>query len=207
LTQTWDLQQQAKDLIYTDLIDTAVEYCHLSQWREWTYGPMLPVPRWSYQLTEDFLEFQLKLLKTDFPGTLVELERSIKTLSISLHKAVMVFQEHCQTESDGNGNLYYAGIRFYKIPEWDPELYNKLGQEFDEWVKKCHQLVIDATKAANWFREVVRRDINPMFFATEGKFIATYPWSGAAGLEHTYLLPVYTEKEKDSLPDSLLEEE
>lgn len=46
-----------------------------------------------------------------------------------------------------------------------------------------------------------------MFFAVEGKFIATYPWSGDMGLSHRYLCPEYTQEEKDSLPDSLLVED
>ena len=123
-----------------------------------------------------------------------------------LHNAARVFQKHCQIKEDSNGDLYYDGVQFYKIPEWDTEKYNKLSKEFDTWVEECHQLIIDATKAANWFREVVRRDINPMFFASE-KFIATYPWSGGMGLSHQYLLKEYSQEEKERLPNSLLEEQ
>lgn len=207
LSQTWDLNQQARDLIYTSLIDSAVEYCHLSEWKQWTFGPLEPIPRWPYNLPQDFLAFRQKVFSTDFPGTLTELEKAVKTLSILLHKAARVFQKHCQIKEDGNGNLYYDGVQFYKIPEWDTEKYNRLSEEFDRWVEECHQLVIDATKAANWFREVVRRDINPMFFAADGKFVATYPWSEDMGLSHQYLLPEYTQDEKSSLPDSLPEDE
>jgi hypothetical protein len=207
LSQTWDLNQQARDLIYTSLIDSAVEYCHLSRWKQWTFGPLDVVPRWPFELPEDFLKFRQKVFSADFPGTLIELEKSIKTLSILLHKAAGVFQKHCKIEEDHDGNLFYDGVQFYRILEWDTKRYNKLSQEFDDWVEECHQLIIDATKAANWFREVVRRDINPLFFAAEGKFIATFPWSGDMGLSHTYLLPLYTQEEKDSLPDSLSEDE
>ena len=203
LSRTWDLNQQAKDIIYSSLIYSAVKCCHFSQWKDWTFRPLSTIPQWSFELIEDFLKFRLKVLSTDFPGTLIELERSVKTLSILLYSATGVFQKHCEPVEDSKGNLFYRGVQFYKIPQWDTELYNKLGQEFDNWVKECHQLIIDATKAANWFREVVRRDINPMFFATEGKFIATYPFS--MDLAHQYLLPEYTQEEKDSLPDSLLE--
>lgn len=206
LSQVWDINQQAKDLIYTDLIDAAVEYCHLDQWEKWTFSPLEPIPRWPYKLPQDFLEFRKKIFRTDFPGTLRELERAIQTLSILLNKAASTFQKYCQIEDDGNGNLYYDGVQFYKISDWNPEQYNKLAHEFDDWVEECHQLIIDSTKAANWFREVVRRDINPMFFATEGKFVATSPFSGGTGLSHTYLLPIYTQEEKDELPDKLSED-
>ncbi|MEM8810006.1 MAG: HNH endonuclease [Cyanobacteria bacterium P01_G01_bin.38] len=192
LSQAWDLNQQARDLIYTDLIDSAVEYCHLYQWEKWTFGPLEPTPKWPYKLPEDFLEFRKKVFRADFPSTLRELERSMQTLTILLDKAAKTFQKHCKIEDNGNGNLFYDGVQFYKIPEWDTGVYEKLAHEFNEWVKECHQLIIDSTKAANWLREVVRRDINPMFFASEGKFVATSPWSGGIGLSHTYLLPIYT---------------
>lgn len=42
LSQTLDLTQQARDIIYTSLIDSAVEYCHFSQWKDWTFRPLLP---------------------------------------------------------------------------------------------------------------------------------------------------------------------
>jgi hypothetical protein len=207
LSHRWDLNQQARDLIYTSLIDSAVEYCHLSQWQQWTFGPLEPIPRWDYELPNDFHKFGLKVFSTDFPGTLIEMEKSVKTLRILLHKAAEVFLKNCKIKEDKNGNLFYEGIQFYKISEWDTERYERLSKEFDDWVDECHQLIINATKAANWFREVVRRDINPMFFAVEGKFIATYPWSGGMGLSHRYLCPEYTQEEKDSLPDSLLVED
>ncbi|MCW5314627.1 hypothetical protein GTQ43_12630 [Nostoc sp. KVJ3] len=207
LSQTGDLNKQARDIIYTTLIDAAVEHCHLSQWKQWTFGTLEPFPRWSFELPEDFFQFRQKVLITDFPCTLIELERAIKTLSILLHKAARVFQQHCKIQEDTNGKLFYDCDQFYKISQWNPERYKRLSQEFDDWLEECHQLIIDATKAANWFREVVRRDINPMFFAAEGKFTVTIPWSGDMGLSHTYLLPIYTQEEKDNLPDSLTENE
>ncbi|MBH8575141.1 HNH endonuclease [Nostocaceae cyanobacterium CENA369] len=198
LSQTWDLNQQARDIIYTSLIDSAVENCHLLLWKQWTLDTLRPIPRWPYELPEHFLEFRLKVISTDFPGTLTELERSVKTLSMLLDKATRVFQKHCNIAKDNDGNLFYDADQFYQISE---------SQEFNDWVEECYQPIIDSTKAANWFREVVRRDINPMFFAAEGKFIATYPFTGDIGLSPSYLVPVYTQEEKDSLPDSLSEYE
>lgn len=207
LSQWWDLNQQARDFIYTSLIDSAVEYCHLSEWKKWTFEPLESIPVWSYNLPQDFLTFRQKVFSTDFPGTLTELERAVKTLSRLLHNAARVFQKHCQIKEGENGNFYYEGEQFYKNQECDTEKYNRLSKEFDGWLEECHQLIFDATKAANWFREVVRRDINPMFFAADGKFIVTYPWSGDMGLSHQYFLLEYTQDEKDSLPDTLPQDE
>lgn len=188
LSQSWDLNQQARDIIYTSLIDAVVEYCHLSQWQQWTSRPLEPIPRLDYDLAADFFKFHLKVFRTDFPSTLIELERSIKTLDILLHRTAEVFRNNAEIKEYNDGKFYYDGHRF---------------QDFDV----CYQLVIDATKAANWFRAVVRRDINPMFFAEEGEFIARYPWSvGDMGFSQTYLKYIYTQEEKDYLPDSLTED-
>jgi hypothetical protein len=199
LSQKSDLNQQARDLIYISLIDSVVEFCHLYEWKNWTFNSLEPIPRWTEELLNDFSKFHLKLLTTDFPGTLIELERSIKTLSILLYKSAQVFEKHCEMKEDNNGNIFYRGIQFYKISEWDQEKYHKLLENFEEWIEECHQCIFDATKAANWFREVVRRDINPIFFAKEGKFVATYPWSTGGGLSHQFLLLEYTQEEKDCL--------
>jgi hypothetical protein len=48
---------------------------------------------------------------------------------------------------------------------------------------------------------VVRRDINPNFFATEGKFIITY----MSGLTVNALLLEYNEEEKNSMPQKFID--
>lgn len=54
--------------------------------------------------------------------------------------------------------------------------------------------MIEATKAANWMADIVRRDINPLFFATKGKFfIVMGPYDG---LEFRSYFFEYTEKER-----------
>ena len=72
-------RKYAGEAFLRHLIDAAVEYCHLSQWKEWTFRPLEPIPRLDYDLAADFFKFHLKVFRTDFPSTLIELERSIKT--------------------------------------------------------------------------------------------------------------------------------
>lgn len=201
LSSPQDLNQLSQELIYAELVDAAIKYCHLNEWDKWTFGTLEPVPVWPHSLPQDIFYFRQKIFKTDFPGTLVEFEKSIQTLSLLLDKSAALFREHCDLKEDSNGNLYYQGDRFYRIQEWDQNKYYSLLHKFDDWVQQCHQLILDSTKAANWFRDVVRRDINPMFFATE-KFTVIYPWSES--FSHKHLLLEYEHAEKNCLPECLL---
>ena len=202
-SQLQDPKKQAEDLIYAGIVDAAVQYCHLPEWQSWTNGALEPIPLWPLELPSDFLKFRQKVASADFPGTLTELERAARTLSILLHEAAQEFQKHCEIKEGSDGHLFYRAVQFYKT-SWDPARYDKLLREFEEWIEECHRLIMEAAKAANWFREVVRKEVNPMFFVTEGKFMTTYPWSGDGGLSHQFLLLEYKQEEKDRLPDSLL---
>lgn len=103
--------------------------------------------------------------------------------------------------SEQSGNAYIAD-RFYKRPTFNPN-YDKQLEEFVGWQSRCDKLLKDATKAANWFADFVRRDINPMFFATKGKFlIMEGPFIDMSF--RTSLLE-FTEEEKARLPAALVE--
>ncbi len=101
--------------------------------------------------------------------------------------------------SEQSGNVYVAD-KFYKRLAFNPNYDNQL-LEFEAWQARCYKLLKDATKAANWFADVVRRDINPMFFATRGKFlIMEGPFMDMSF--RTSLLE-FTEEEKIALPATL----
>lgn len=205
LSTAWDSKRQAEDAICTSILDAATTQCHLSSWKTWTSGPLMPIPSWHPDFPDDFLQFRQTVLCADFPDSLPEFKAAAQALSVLLHASARCFQQHCKTENFSDGSRRLVGVEFNKISEWDPEKYHKLRVEFDNWVEECHGLVIESTKAANWFRDVVRRDINPLFFAAEGKFMATYPFSADLGLSTTYLKAEYLEEEKSSLPQSLTE--
>ena len=70
--------------------------------------------------------------------------------------------------------------------------------EHEAWGNEVDRLLVEATKTANWMADVVRRDINPMFFAAKGKFTITY--GPVEDLRTRTMLPEYNEEERNGMP-------
>jgi hypothetical protein len=105
----------------------------------------------------------------------------------------MAFKIHSRIE----GALYIADP-FYKSRGWNPN-YDKDLEAFKAWIFCCGEKIETAGKAANWFADVVRRDINPSFFAKTGKFIILY----SDDLSEVPIIPEFANEEKRELPDVL----
>lgn len=195
LSETIDHVKLAHQATVSAIIDSAVEYCDLEKWQGWTSFALSPNQRWPKERPDAIWEFRQKVIAAIWPPGYEELKRATVSFSILIHLAAQEFMEH----SEQSGNIYMAD-RFYKRPAFNPNYDKQLG-EFEDWQSRCYKLLKDATKAANWFADVVRRDINPMFFATQGKFlIMEGPFMDMSF--RTSLLE-FTEEEKAVLPADL----
>lgn len=116
-----------------------------------------------------------------------------------LNRAAQKYLEH----SDLKGDIYYPH-KFYKAMPGNRN-YDQDLEAYEKWLENCYDLIYQATKAANWFADVVRSDVNPMFFAAKGKFlIIEGPF---IDLSFRTKLLEYSAEEKTTLPDSLYESE
>jgi HNH endonuclease len=195
LSETIDHVKLANQAILSSIIDSAVKHCDLENWKAWTSCALSPDQRWAEEKPDLIFEFRQLVLAAVWPPEYEELQRSTHTLSILLLRAVDEFMKH----SDLSDDIYIAD-RFYKRNFPNPRYYEDL-EEFEKWQDRCYLFLKQATKAANWFAEVVRRDINPMFFAIKGKFlIEEGPFSD---LSFRTQLIEFTTEEKANLPDSL----
>lgn len=194
LSSTIDQFMLAKQTVVTSIIDSAVKLCRLDHWRDWTSYALSPDPRWPADLPDNIFEFRQKVIAAIWLEEFEELKRATITFSILLHQASQQFIEH----SELHGNTYYPD-KFYKSNLFN-ENYEKDIIKYKQWVKMCRSALLEATKAANWFADVVRRDINPMFFAEAGKFlILEGDMLGCAAQ-----IIEFTKEERDALPNSLL---
>ena len=178
--------------IYLNLIEAAKEACCFKDWKAWTGSALSAEQRWDKDAPRRIREFRQKILAAIWPGSLPELECAIKTLARAIHEAMENFIEH--NEREGN---YLFGVKFNKIDEWNEEEYNKRLKDYAEWREKCDNLVLEATKGANWIAEVVRRDIDPDFYAAEGKFMVEI--GPDERMRVKTLIPEFTPEEKKAV--------
>ena len=158
------VKEEHDQIIYSDLIDSIVILGNLEQWNNISASALEVEPLWPADYYEKCLELRKKIIGAVWPGTNEELEKSMKTLSIALINTAALFERHCKPAYN---NKYLLVDRFYSTCGYDPLLYEK----FRDWINAFEIFVCETTAAANWFASVVRRDINPLFFATKGKFM------------------------------------
>lgn len=177
----------AHDLIYADLVDAAVESCQFDSWQKWaSQAVSTTTMRWDVDAPERIDRFAEKIIGALWPNVLPELECALKKLASEVHQAIETFLQHSDVED-------YGLCEVRPFPKWDSKRYQELSDEYDAWRDKCEKHIFEATKVANWLADVVRRDINPTFFATKGKFLIT-----RGSFDRTLLLE-YTEEEKKGM--------
>ncbi len=194
LAERTDGHRQAQDLIYSTLIDTAAWACDFEHWSIWTSWAVGPRPHWNSDAYGKIRIFRDSILRAAWPRKNKELERALQTLAFSIFEAADFFWLHAETE----GNIAKT-IPFYRLKDHAEELkYRGLVNAYREWELLCAESVMEATKAANWVSHVVRRDINPLFYAKAGKFLVTRgPFSD---MTYRSYVPEFTSREKKSLP-------
>lgn len=175
--------------IYDNLIVSVIELCHLLNWTAWTSWALGPIPQWRYDHIQNINQFREQVHRAIWPKSNPELEKAIQTISFTLGNAIDTFFEH----SELNGTMVVA-VQYYKIGKYDPVMYNKELDEFNKWISDCHRWIVEATKAVNWFADIVRRDIDPLFFVEKGKFLIEY--GPCEDLMYYHAIPEYTAKEK-----------
>ena len=170
LSEAKDSLKTAQSVIYADLIDATVEACQLDNWDKWASRAVSTNMNWDEDRHDRLFKFYNKILGAIWPKTLPELECSLKKLTYEIYEAVQTFDEHCKPSKSRDGILVEE--RFYKSQGWieDDNEYQQLFKQYDAWQNKCKDHMIEATKAANWLADIVRRDVNPLFFGTKGKF-------------------------------------
>lgn len=194
LSDIADSVKTASSLAVSSIIDAAVSLLDLETWKSWTSGPMSAEPTWDSMRAESIFEFRQRAESAIWPADYLELMRATKTLAISCHFAAKTFHEHSIYDND----LYWPD-KFYRNkgsfnPNYDIDL-----AEYNKWLERCTASVVFATKSANWFADIVRRDVNPSFMVESGRFVVLED----TGMRVLAKIPMFSEAEKDRLPEEI----
>lgn len=165
LSETIDHVKVANQAIVASIIDSAVSLCELDNWQGWTSFALSPDPEWDRERPNKIFEFRQKIISAIWPDGFEELKRAATVFSTRLNQAAQTYLKHADLQDDK-----YIPFKFYKAFSWNPNYDTDLAK-YEDWLDECFALLKEATKAANWFADIVRRDVNPMFFAEKGKFL------------------------------------
>jgi hypothetical protein len=192
-----DRKKEAENYIYAEIVDAATKLCMFETWEHWTGWAMGPEPAWQREWTDNIDEFRRRVIRTLWPGTIPELECALKTLSLNLAMARKLFWKHSETE-DGN---WIRGKCFYRSARGE-STYDELLALYNEWIDEQEDFLFEATKSANWVAEIVRHELNPLFFAVPGKFVVTV----GPGMNAAFATRVveYNEEEKRHEPEAVI---
>jgi hypothetical protein len=196
LSQTSDSSRVAEGVAVAYLIDAAVQKCRLDSWFGWTSNAFSPDGHWSSDLVDEISEFRHQVIAAIWPTRFDELKRAAQALSFLLHRAAEKFLEHAKEQ-----NNRYVTERFYRAIYPNPD-YDRDVRLFELWEHECNDLIRDSTRAANWFADVVRKDVNPMFFIESGRFLVQEGPFMDFGYRTSLL--EFTEQEKAEFPQKLL---
>jgi hypothetical protein len=179
-----DREKLANELVYATLVDSASDNLSLASWKVWTAEAVAPTPVWPEDLHSAIGAFVEDVHLANYPGVLVELEWALHTTAIAAATAALAFEEHAFSVE---GMSLLRADQFYRHSYGTPRARAAL-EEWDRWRKRCYAWIYEATKAINWLADVVRRDLNPLFYAAEGKFavIEDNPVSGKRILKLEY---------------------
>ena len=195
LSESHDLKTKASDIIYAHLIDLTVEGCSFNTWENWMSALNGP----SHSIKEDIyhkaLMYTLKMYKAIWPGTLPELEAAMKLFSTTMNTMLNFYMKNAESIKD-----HYKEDRSFKRQMHPEKLFREWADRRDRWERYLDELIIEVVKAANWLADLVRRDINPLFMATDGKFSLMMGLSDK--FSFSTIVPEYSTDEKGQLIDS-----
>lgn len=161
---------------YKRLIGLAADNCMFASWTNWTSCALEEPPRWQVGWIDNIEGYHREVIAVVWPGTHPELEAALIQLANAAMNAATTFAKHAFAVDGQVGvspkETWLIGDRIYKKGYGrsdEAEWFHK----YDQWLDACMQPIIEATKAANWLADIVRRDMDSNFHAARRFCIAT----------------------------------
>ncbi len=167
-----DLVKQREDEIYASYIDTFVELGEVDNWTAWTSnifcGGQPQIYKSNLTKLREFCEFVLSRVWFNRYPTLEDALGNFKTAANDFVRVFEKYAERIDPSRLDEEDPLISTEKFYHIQEWNPELYQKLGDKYDFHHLLVEDLALEMTRAANYILEMVRKDLFPNFRIKEG---------------------------------------
>jgi hypothetical protein len=164
----YDTAKQRDDEIYAGYIDEWERRCDLDNWTAWSSWVLSGgQPSLSVDVDEQLFELRRWLLVRVWPNRYPSLEKALSNFARVLSDFQNVFRERAERPHPGSDML--LTVKFYRIKEWNTELYERLGRQYDYHVDLLEDLMLELTRAANHVCDEVRAQLLPSFHLKEGR--------------------------------------
>lgn len=163
-----DVAKQRDDELYAGMVDTWERLTHIDRWLGWSsYVLGSGQPRMSVELDNDLFTLRGWLLNRVWPGRYPELENAFENFRLVLQDFQECFREH----SEPWGKESLSTRKFYKIDEWNEELYRHLLKQYEFHVDLVNDLMLELSRAANLLCDRIRQELMQGYRLAEGRLV------------------------------------
>ncbi|MCB9301003.1 MAG: HNH endonuclease [Lewinellaceae bacterium] len=168
-----DFTKLREEEIYASYVDKFIELAEVDNWKGWTsfiFGSGQPsIHQGNLNKLRELIEF---IISRVWSGRYPELERAFYNFKYVANDFISVFEKYSVRDKfdheENEDNRMIWTKKFYKIDEWNPELYQKLGDKYDFHCYLVEDLALEMTRAANYLFDMVRKYLFPGFRINEG---------------------------------------
>ena len=165
----FDLDKQQDDEAYADIIDKWEIRACLDEWSEWSFWILaMRCPSMKTDVSSELDQLRRWLLCRVWPRRYPKLEDAFENFRRVLEAFQNTFYEHADLRGDK-----FMTRKFYSIPEWNPERYHALAEQYDHHIFLLADLMLELTRAANLVCDLVRSNILYGYRREQGRVLAT----------------------------------
>jgi hypothetical protein len=193
---TEDEKRQQDDLLYSSYIDEWQRYADLDNWLNLSnmLTGALTIPKEWYNKQK---EFQIWTLGRIWPFRYTSLEKALFNYSAVLQDFLNVYDKHIDFKSKDTDFLRTK--KFYKIDEFNEELYFKLAHQYEAHECLVNDLFFELTRAANYICDKVRDILFSGYRIQEGLLLIERQMVGW-GMKTVHVRVEYHDDERVEMP-------
>lgn len=154
---------------FTTLLDEIVVACRMDQWELWVGNAMAPDQFYEQKMQREIWRVKRKVYAFAWPEKGKELQLAANFFIFCVDKFFYELGKNStdrfRNQSSKDDTDPKKAYRFYREADGTEEHYLILLNRFDAWQRRCTRAGWRAIRAANWFADAVRKDINPRFYA------------------------------------------